>query len=213
MLEYLFYNLALSGLAFDAHSSAQVRETSYTMTSTRDAAAAEQHLLFILLDSNLPTGGFISSSGLESYAKHGFLKAPIAPQLVEFARAEVANYARASLGFVRDAWNAVQTGQGVLDKIKNIDKMQEAMMLNHVARRSSKAQGVAMLTLFSKGFSKPAYMAPSAEKTSAEVLMDEYKKSIRRGEAEGHLNVCWGVITAALGVSLGTCTPFASLKI
>ena len=174
------------------------------MATTQDAVAAEQHLLFILLDSNLPTGGFISSSGLESYAKHGLLKAPIAPQLVDFARAEVANYARASLGFVRDGWNAVQAGHGVLDKIKEIDKTQEAMMLNHVARRSSKAQGVAMLTLFSKGFSKPVYMASGAEKTLAETLMDDYKKCIRRGEAEGHLNVCWGVITAALGISLGT---------
>lgn len=168
-----------------------------------DAAAAEQHLLFILLDSNLPTGGFISSSGLESYAKHGLLRPPIAPQLVSFAKAEVSNFARASLGFVRDGWDAVHRGGDVLKAVQNVDMVQDAMMLNHVARRSSKAQGIAMLTLFSKGFSKPAYIGTGAVKSDVEVLVDEYKRSVRRGEAEGHLNVCWGVITAALGISLG----------
>lgn len=36
-----------------------------------------QHLLYVLLDSNLPTGGFVASSGLESYAKHGFLASDV----------------------------------------------------------------------------------------------------------------------------------------
>jgi urease accessory protein len=43
------------------------------MASARPLDPVETHLLFVLLDSNLPTGGFVSSSGLESYAKHGFL--------------------------------------------------------------------------------------------------------------------------------------------
>lgn len=38
-----------------------------------ELSPAAQHLLYVLLDSNLPTGGFVASSGLESYAKHGFL--------------------------------------------------------------------------------------------------------------------------------------------
>jgi urease accessory protein len=41
-------------------------------------SAASQHLIYVLLDSNLPTGGFVASGGLESYAKHGFLHPPAA---------------------------------------------------------------------------------------------------------------------------------------
>lgn len=42
-----------------------------------ELSPAAQHLLYVLLDSNLPTGGFVASSGLESYAKHGFLAANV----------------------------------------------------------------------------------------------------------------------------------------
>lgn len=42
-----------------------------------ELSPAAQHLLYVLLDSNLPTGGFVASSGLESYAKHGFLASDV----------------------------------------------------------------------------------------------------------------------------------------
>ena len=35
--------------------------------------ASESYLVQLLSDSNLPTGGFIASGGLESYHAHGFL--------------------------------------------------------------------------------------------------------------------------------------------
>ncbi|KAK8854897.1 hypothetical protein IAR55_003636 [Kwoniella newhampshirensis] len=191
-------------------------------STTPHPSPQELHLLYVLLDSNLPTGGFVSSSGLESYAKHGFLssttysssssstlppngsgqkqgkgsgsKVGVLNGVVEFASAEVANFGSTTGGFVRDAWGMVdhglnlakanrddkgkgkeevdgtrdhhqkaeeeeEMGSSVLDRIVGnitaLDRYHEATLLSHVARRSSKAQGVAMLTLFTRGLSKP----------------------------------------------------------
>jgi urease accessory protein UreF len=155
----------------------------------------EQHLLHVLLDSNLPTGGFISSSGLESFAKHGLLdKQGVTQSVVAFARAEIENYRMMTLCFVVDAWNLVTSGD-TLDKIVTLDMYHESTTLSHVARRSSKAQGVAMLTLYARG------LCPSG---TGNVMIDEYKRLIRQNKTPGHLAVCWGVITAVLGLPLGT---------
>ncbi|WWD18954.1 hypothetical protein CI109_103411 [Kwoniella shandongensis] len=230
----------------------------------------ELHLLYVLLDSNLPTGGFVSSSGLESYAKHGFLSSsssssssyssssssePIPREnggggskaitlngVVEFARAEVGNYGNTTGGFVRASWEMVdqalrlRKGKGkerpmggrvegeeevvdwVVGRIAALDRYHEATLLSHVARRSSKAQGVAMLTLFTRGLSRPVGLYHNDEDQGEDLgeseseseqlegiakdIVDQYKKVIRKGEAPGHLAICFGVMTRVLGLSL-----------
>ncbi|KAI6130300.1 hypothetical protein EDD16DRAFT_1080505 [Pisolithus croceorrhizus] len=67
------------------------------------------------------------------------------------------------------------------------------LTLNHVTRRASTAQGTAMLTLHARAF------APSSTSKVIPTLIDNLKLAVRRGEAHGHLPVCWGVLTAALG--------------
>ncbi|WVQ99882.1 hypothetical protein IAU59_007025 [Kwoniella sp. CBS 9459] len=386
------------------------------------AEAQEAHLLYVLLDSNLPTGGFVSSSGLESYAKHGFFtptrptylnasagtatasagtgtgtgtgfssstssgsaggpstsantttrtekRRSIAQGVTEFAWNEVGNYSSTTSGFVRDAWTVTDgslerymrsqararakarerrrgairrstdnghghgnghrlsqdqnhrphahpntnAGQGeaisgmvnaepkmdpnlnvetlvekTVEVIQRLDQYHESTLLSHVGRRSSKAQGVAMLTLYSRGLSRPAGLdeesyldldhdfdvdnneleddddepdangdgdgdedgyqdhetqisgaeagagaggenhftndtdenaktnedgdeermigntnaAAAAREEMASMIVERYKRSIRKGETPGHLAVCWGVMTAALGLSL-----------
>jgi hypothetical protein len=131
-----------------------------------------------------------------------------------------------------------------LDQILALDQHHEACLLSHVSRRSSKAQGVAMLTLFSRGLSRPVdtaappYPPRSSDATGAEVpngtipttldsgpdgedeatrqtrenmareIIDGYKRLVRKGTAPGHLAVCWGAMSAALGLSQGeTATP------
>jgi urease accessory protein len=86
-----------------------------------DQSALERHVLYILLDSNLPTGGFVASSGLESYAKHGFFSSShlaslsdiqgstragvgVQEAVVDFGQSSVMNYAKSTLAFVKDAW-------------------------------------------------------------------------------------------------------------
>jgi urease accessory protein len=78
-------------------------------------------------------------------------------------------------------------------------------MLSHVARRASKAQGVAMLTLFARGLSRPVGFDDLGDNSSdkAEEIIGAYKKLVRKGAVPGHLAICWGVITASLGLASG----------
>jgi urease accessory protein UreF len=195
-------------------SSSAVEVVKWIFTSMTDQIEEERHLLYILLDSNLPTGGFVASSGLESYSKHGFLSSSstsqhLTPQeaVVRFAERSVTNYASSTLGFVRDAWAGLEKGR--IEELIRLDEMYEAMTLNHVTRRSSTAQGVALLTLLTKGFSVPTM--PNLDIGSRQedsmlkykTTINTFKLRIRRGEAHGHLPVCWGLLTRAMGLSLG----------
>lgn len=81
------------------------------------------------------------------------------------------------------------------------------MLLNHVTRRASKAQGMALLTLYSRAF---ASLGKDAEKAtisqrSVNTLMEDLKAACRGKKAtfHGHLPTCFAALCAALGLSLG----------
>jgi urease accessory protein len=179
------------------------------------SSSAETHLLYILLDSNLPTGGFVASSGLESYTKHGFLgtasNAGSIEGLVKFVQESVRNYAASTGGVVRDSWKLVGNPQengavDPFDDVLRLDALYDAMTLNHVTRRSSTAQGIALLTLFSKAF---ADARPNddpegeAKRIRGKLVIDRFKKLVRLGKTPGHLPICWGLLTSSAGLSLG----------
>jgi urease accessory protein len=181
----------------------------------------ETYLLLLLADGNLPTGSFIASSGLESFVTHGFFGGSTdnVSSTVNFIRDSVATYARSALPFVADVHHVVMKvaagGRAddparpldrACEEIKALDDLYEAMTLNHVARRASKSQGVALLTLYTKGFSPPTSLPvkhTTARDTFLGKLVDQYKLKIRREEVQGHLPICWGILTAALSISLG----------
>ena len=182
-----------------------------------DDGNGEMFIQLVLADSNLPTGSFVASSGLESYFKHGFAGLFSSPEhaLVTFIRQSIATYARSALPFVTDAHriaSAAKCGQAALSSLLALDQLYEASNLNHVSRRASTTQGVALLTLFSKGLSTPPIHAdlfkgvPSLSQPSSLLsgLVDEFKLLVRREETPGHLPVCWGILTAALSLSLGS---------
>lgn len=179
----------------------------------------ETYLLLLLADGNLPTGSFVASSGLESFVTHGFFNKPDdLANTIDFVRDSVATYARSALPFVSDtheivatyaansdAYNNDSLDQSIID-IRAMDNLYEAMTLNHVAKRASKSQGVALLTLYSRGFSRPpSFASPVADHREKALtkLVDRFKLTIRKEETYGHLPVCWGLLTAALGLSLG----------
>ena len=170
-------------------------------------------VLLLLSDGNLPTGSFVASSGLESYLKHGFSASQSDPTTA-FLRDSLETYARSALPFVSDAHcvlGQVRQGCGddqellgsVLTDLLALDELYHATTPNHVARRASQAQGVALLTLYAKGFSRPESSGRSKEDHRLYYLIDRLKLSVRRGETHGHLPICWGVLTGALGLSLG----------
>ncbi|KAH9899622.1 hypothetical protein C8Q73DRAFT_637796 [Cubamyces lactineus] len=190
----------------------------------------EAYILLLLSDSNLPTGSFVASAGLESYVTHGFFtdlaSLPVPPPdkmdyTVNFLRDSLSSYAYSALPFVLDAHTIVEedlrctqadedAAERVLDRLKELDELYEVMTLNHVSRRASKTQGVALLTLFSKGFSKPRLtkhlpVSDSSSVTESEAraatLVERLKFLVRREDTHGHLPICWGVLTASLGLS------------
>lgn len=208
----------------------------------------DSYLLLLLSDGNLPTGSFVSSSGLESYFKHGFPHVAANPATpapnakpptqmdttIIFVRDSLPSYARLSLPFVTDAYLAVQgfrdadspsQTEAALQRLQDLDQLFEVMTLNHVAKRASRAQGVALLTLHSKGFSRPPWLDPLFEgvtlgedqlldgvshasgQISLDVLVDAFKLLIRKGDTQGHLPICWGILTGALQLSLGWLFP------
>ncbi|KAH9943224.1 uncharacterized protein BXZ73DRAFT_40643 [Epithele typhae] len=205
----------------------------------------EAYILLLLSDSNLPTGSFVASAGLESYVTHGFFS-NLAPAeaisstststsppdkmdyTVNFLRDSLSTYAHSALPFVTDAHSVTERYLGrasaplsaqdnasrlesTIAQILELDELYETMTLNHIARRASKSQGVALLTLFSKGFSKPTLprhfesssdgTTDTARDSSATALMDRLKLLVRREDTHGHLPVCWGILTASLGLS------------
>jgi urease accessory protein len=105
-----------------------------------------------------------------------------------------------------------QEMEQVLDEVKQLDDLYEAMTLNHVTRRSSTAQGIALLTLLAKGFSVPSHMddalqdgelADSLYSVRKRQLVNRFRKAIRKGEVAGHLPICWGLLANASGLAIG----------
>ena len=116
---------------------------------------------------------------------------------------------------------------GTLTTLSALDELYETMTLNAVSRRASRTQGVALLSLYSKGFAKPRPSQVTAFDTSLALevepaapdepdvdcvlgrFVDQLKLAIRREDTHGHLPICWGVLTAALGLSLGATALFS----
>ncbi|KAL5535793.1 hypothetical protein ACEPAF_3887 [Sanghuangporus sanghuang] len=195
--------------------------------------ATESYIMLLLADGNLPTGSFVASTGFESYVKHGFFgtslsnsdesaaassSARINQAVVNFVEDSLGTYAHSALPFVSDAHIAVMEYHNSEDRdydstllrLGELDDLYHSMSLNDVTRRASKAQGVAILTLFSKGLTKPQLVSSGRNTGSLTVkegdiyvrLVDEYKLKVRREDVHGHLPICWGILTAALGLSL-----------
>ncbi|ORX38646.1 hypothetical protein BD324DRAFT_621780 [Kockovaella imperatae] len=209
-------------------------------------SSAANHLLYILTDSNLPTGGFIASSGLESYVTHGFLKSTegdargskgaattgttakasksdsIGEWITRFGTAEMDNYASTTVPYLNDAWTASTSYLAidhpsdsdlptVIDRLETLDNYHEASLLSHVARRASKAQGVAILMLYVRSFAgqqnQTQRVGPD-EGTNARLadeLVAKYKHRIRAGKAPGHLSICFAILCAALDLTREQC--------
>ena len=204
----------------------------------------EAYLLLVLSDSNLPTGSFVASAGLESTATHALFHAPppttsaatasgtqtgtgtgsSSSDILAFLRSSVDTYAHSALPFSRDA-HLVSTAYAnkeiaeldvALAALARIDALYDASTLNHVARRASCAQGIALLTLYARGFARPPVLLTGTttpideqeldRESRAGALVAALKLRVRRGESDdapGHLPVCWGVLAGALGLSVG----------
>ncbi|MDA1275065.1 MAG: urease accessory protein UreF [Verrucomicrobia bacterium] len=96
-----------------------------------------------LIDSAFPTGGFAHSAGLESAWKHGEIRNP--DELSRFVETSQTQCARSSLPFVNTAHREPS-------RLLELDALCEAFTTNHVANRASRSQGHAWLAAIEKTF-------------------------------------------------------------
>lgn len=179
----------------------------------------EEYLMLLLADSNLPTGNFVASSGLESYVTHGYLSSTSAAErtsgVVAFVERSVHACARLNVSFLSRAWLLVKSISAsttdVLDALVELDDEYTSMTLNAVAMRASTTQGIALLTLYEKAFLPDVDVDDGSGTTSGLIaqIVKELKALIRDQHCAGHLAICFGILTAAIGVGLGA--PFPSL--
>ncbi|HWD92153.1 MAG TPA: urease accessory UreF family protein [Verrucomicrobiae bacterium] len=110
-----------------------------------------QWLLWQLVDSAFPAGGFAHSAGLEAAWQHGEVKNR--GDLISCVEAGLHQLGHTALPFVNAAHREPE-------RLEELDHLCNAFTTNHVANRASRAQGKAFLTaaqrVFAAGRQHPA---------------------------------------------------------
>ena len=110
------------------------------------AVTGTDWLLWQLVDSAFPTGGFAHSGGLEAALQHGEVTSRAS--LRAFLENALIQAGRGALPFVLAAHRA----PGALD---HLDLQNHAFLSNHVANRASRLQGRALFSAVRRIFSEP----------------------------------------------------------
>jgi len=117
------------------------------------SAAENDWLVWQLMDSSFPIGGFAHSLGLEAAWQHGEVRNRT--ELVSFIEAGLQQLGHAALPFVMAAFDAPE-------KLDEFDHLCDAFTTNHVANRASRAQGRAFLTAVERIFPERGVNAASS---------------------------------------------------
>jgi urease accessory protein len=136
-------------------------------------------LVWQLIDSAFPSGGFAHSAGLEAAVQHGHVADSAGVRA--FAKQSLAQCGRAALPIVTAAHRCA-------DDIAELDELYDAFLSNPVANRASRAQGRALLTAVARAF--PA------------VTIGPLQLAIRGNDTAGHYAPLFGGIFKRLHVSL-----------
>ncbi|KAJ2160269.1 hypothetical protein GGF46_002381 [Coemansia sp. RSA 552] len=174
----------------------------------------ETWLLWLLADSQLPTGGFVASAGLEAAVQGGLVRENVdetdRQSYVGFIRSSTRNQARFALPFCSLVHEQVtelldqpdQDSQAILDAIIQADDFHHTMVSsNAVAMRASTAQGGGLLSLFNRGYAHAGFMADERGQRSVQTAKRLQRLS-RLGDVRTHWPTAFGFVGAALGISL-----------
>lgn len=150
---------------------------------------------------------------------------------MDFIACSIHSYARLALPFLSAVWRVVSSthdygslGEDVRNKVAKVIAIDQALhstILNTPTRRSSTAQGCALLTLYERAFSELSAEEESQAGGNSEraespeekdeftargkemrILVSQLRDSLRQEHLNGHLVIGFGVLTAALGLSL-----------
>ncbi|KAJ2893865.1 hypothetical protein GGI21_005366, partial [Coemansia aciculifera] len=178
----------------------------------------ETWLLWLLADSQLPTGGFVASAGLEAAMQAGLVSERAiegaSNSLTAFIRDSAHNQARLALPFCSRAYEgAAERLEHVLEdnttsvasmveEFCKLDSYHHAMLSsNRVAMRASMAQGSGLLSLFVRGHAQAEFMASGRGQASVGTAK-QLQRLARLGEIKAHWPTVFGFVCAALGISL-----------
>jgi len=118
-------------------------ETKRFSSESLSLCGQNDWLVWQLVDSAFPTGGFAHSSGLEAAWQHGEVRGRA--ELLSFAETSLDQLGHGYLPFVMAAFDASE-------KLAEFDQLCDAFTTNHVANRASRAQGRAFLTAVERIF-------------------------------------------------------------
>lgn len=133
-------------------SESILADTSFVIRDSRFAP----WLLWQLVDSAFPTGGFAHSAGLEAAWQHSEVKNR--SELISFVEASLRQLGHAALPFVIAAHSEPA-------RLVEFDELCDAFTTNHVANRAGRAQGKAFLAavqrIFLSGEESPSARLPA----------------------------------------------------
>jgi urease accessory protein len=154
------------------------KEPSRRRTADPDIGADHPNdwLIWQLIDSAFPTGGFAHSSGLEAAWQQGEVSRR--EDLIQFLVASLQQCGHAALPLAGAAFDS-------FEDLPHIDSLCDVFMTNHIANQASRAQGRALLSVADRLF-------PSE--------IGKLKSSL----AFGHYAPAWGACLRAAGVKRET---------
>lgn len=163
------------------------------------------HNLLLLSDSALPLGSFAYSSGLESYLAHHKPVPPgetIMSLFHKFLKLSIQSLAFTNVPYVLAAF---RDPLGIMDLDNDLDASTPCT----VQRRSSVAQGRALLSVWEKAMAIPAKTQFADEGLEAATALDMFSADLKAAaissdliKVNGHLAPLWGVISLSLGLNL-----------
>lgn len=135
------------------------------------------YLIWQLVDSGFPAGGFTHSGGLEASVHQG--QVTDAAEVCVFARQAIAQAGRSGLPLLTAAHRNVA-------ELGGLDELCDAFLINPIANRASRAQGRALLTSATRSF-------PRSHLGALETRM-------RREQLCGHFYPVFGAVLHLLDV-------------
>ncbi|KAJ1891998.1 hypothetical protein LPJ66_006609 [Kickxella alabastrina] len=187
----------------------------------------ETWLLWMLADSQLPTGGFVASAGLEAAVQGGLVREsaaeddidsfvgfisdsahnqarfalPICSRVHDLAALHLMPLAEAGDGSSGNGGDDKVVAAKVLEDIVRIDAYHHAMLAsNQVAMRASIAQGGGLLSVFNRGYALSAFMG-SRHGQACVGIARQLQRLARLGEVRAHWATVFGFVCVALGIS------------